>query len=61
MLGVRLIISDACMGHLRALWSFVPDAVSRRALDQGPRDCRHAQGDPCRRGYYGGPGRGLSK
>src|SRR4029078_1297434 len=68
--GVRLIISDACMGlsesgvlprgsmatvH-RAL---VPQYLQPRSLDQGSRDRGDAQGDPCGRGNRSGAAEGV--
>ena len=70
--GVRLIISDACMGLVRerrrvlprrgvaALHrALVPQRLQPRALDQGARDRGDAQGDPCRRGHHGGQAEGC--
>ena len=64
--GVRLIISDACLGLVRergrvlprgglaALHrALVPQHLQPRALDQGAGDRGHAQGDPCQRGRCG--------
>ena len=47
--GVRLIISDACLGLAESAAEFLPDAASLQPcpLDQDPGDCGHAQGDPC--------------
>src|SRR5262245_54589401 len=65
--GVRLIISDACLGLAESAAEFlpggglatvhralVPQHLQPRPLDQGPRDRGHAQGDPCQRGRCGG-------
>ena len=72
--GVRLIISDACMGLVRERRrvlprggmaavhrAFVPQRLQPRALDQGAGDRGDAQGDPRRRGHRGGAARRLSK
>src|SRR4249919_2638741 len=58
--GVRLIVSDACLGLAESAAEFFPEAawqrcvLQPRALDQGAGDCDHAQGDPCQRGRCGG-------
>ena len=59
--GIRLIISDACMGLAESAAEFFPEAawqrcivhlvpqhLQPRALDQGAGDRSDAQGDPCR-------------
>ena len=72
--GVRLIISDACMGLAESAAEFFPEAalaalhrallpqrLQPRALDQGARGGGDAQGDPRRRGPCGGPAKRLSE
>jgi transposase-like protein len=55
--GVRLIISDACLGLAesrvpsrcrlaKVCGALVPQHLQSRALDQGAGDRGHAQGDP---------------
>ena len=69
--GVRLIISDACLGLVRERGrvlprgglaavhrALVPQHLQPRALDQGAGDRGHAQGDPCQRGRCGGARKG---
>ena len=70
--GVRLIISDACIGLAESAAEFFPDAhgsaasyictATSSAMCRRPRcgRSRHAQGYPCRRGHRGGAARRLS-
>ena len=71
--GVRLIVSDACMGLAESAAEFFPEAawqrcidralvpqrLQPRALDQGARGCRDAESDPRRRGPRGGSAAGC--
>jgi transposase-like protein len=69
--GVRLIISDACLGLAESAAEFfsggrvatvrgslVQKYLQPRALDQGPRGRGDAQGDPCWRRRCGGTRKG---
>jgi hypothetical protein len=70
LIGVRLIISDACLGLFESAAEFFPEAhwqrcivhwyrnIQPRALDQGAGDRDDAQGDPCRRGHCRGARKG---
>src|SRR6516165_5736885 len=69
--GVRLIVSDACMGLAESAAelsrggvatlhrTLVPQRLQPRALDQGARGCRDAESDPRRRGPRGGSAAGC--
>jgi putative transposase len=61
--GVRLIISDACLGLSESAAEVFPEATWQRCIvhrprDEGAGDCGHAQGDPCQRGRCGSARKG---